>query len=360
MKNLRVLIAGVIGMAMGVAPVFVGPSALAVAMTNSPQSAVVTILGKALPSPKLSPNAITLAPDQAVPANAPIGQSYVLPQVLPPDSSQYLVVHADPGQSIHVSGYSGPVIIVPNSPTIATVVNTNATSSYLDSTTITTSNSFSIPSQAKSHTQVLTAFFTGTSTGNVTVVGGILSSGSKWITDNHVFNYYDPNNANMYQPYQITITNPDGLSSVQYTDPEDVYNQSYGIASPYNVTAPDNGNLTIVLFPTLNQTGLAVSGYNSTTASLGWYSSALTLIAQAASPPADAYPDPNSAVYDEYSGHGSVGSGWSGSGIWDSSGRLLSMTTFYYSGTGNLYGFHGQDIVNFCQEYGIPYSTYTE
>lgn len=333
--------------------------------TNSPQNAVVTITGTVLPTPAIPSNAIQLNPGQSVPNNAPVGQSYVIPQVLPLNSSQDLVIHANPGQSIQVSGYSGPVVIVPSSPTIATVVRNSPASSSASalSQSTTSTSSFSIPNAAKTHTRVLTSFFKNIpNIGTAEYVGGILSTGSKWITDNHVYNYYYVSlsgKKKMIEPYMINIANPATGQGVNYVDPGDEYIQSYGLATPINVNAANSTNLTIVLDTTLDQTGLAVSGYNS--ASLGWFSSAQTLIARTQSPPANPWPDPNAPVYDQYSGHGSVAQGWSGSGIWDSSGRLLSMTTFYVDEPGgDLYAFNGADIVNFCKLYGIPYSAYTE
>ncbi|PSR27024.1 MAG: hypothetical protein C7B43_12710 [Sulfobacillus benefaciens] len=46
-------------------------------------------------------------------------------------------------------------------------------------------------------------------------------------------------------------------------------------------------------------------------------------------PPGDVLAGLSSPVYHEFSAHIMIINGWSGSGIWDNSGQLMAITTFY-------------------------------
>ena len=118
----------------------------------------------------------------------------------------------------------------------------------------------------------------------------------------------------------------------------------------------------MVTNPTLSQSDTAVSAYGGG-GSFGWFTQPLTLLAVRVTPSgaaADYYPDPASPVYDEFSNYGIMADGWSGSGIWDSNGRLVAVSTLVNAQTGNVYGFDGGDIINFLNFVGIPYNTHNE
>jgi len=91
------------------------------AVLNNPMQAQVTFVGTPV-APQLPPsNAITLAPGQSVPPNAPMGQPYVLPPVLPSGWQQMLVLRVNPGQGVVIHGYSGPVVAEQTDPSVITL-----------------------------------------------------------------------------------------------------------------------------------------------------------------------------------------------------------------------------------------------
>ena len=92
------------------------------AISDSPANAHVSITGTPVSPPAVPANAIRLKPGESVPLNAKLGQVYILPKRLPSNLHNILVIHANPGQAVHVSGYVGPVIIEPTYPNIARIV----------------------------------------------------------------------------------------------------------------------------------------------------------------------------------------------------------------------------------------------
>jgi len=206
---------------------------------------------------------------------------------------------------------------------------------------------------ATTTTAVITVDYTNGAEG----AGGVLDFNDTWVTDNHVFNYYT-SSGNMYPPASITITYSDGYNAVQTSNVEDVYNQSLGLASPYNVLAPygSSYDITVVHNQTNGQSATVLSAWDPADAQFGDTTQNVTLNAIGTVPPYDPYPDPSTNIYNGFSPIGIVGPGWSGTGIWNSKNHLLAMVEGGDSATNELYGFNGQDIINFCSEYGINYS----
>jgi len=187
------------------------------------------------------------------------------------------------------------------------------------------------------------------------------------VADNHVYSCYNPNNERFYTPTQLNVIQLNSAADEQqeltYYDLGSETSLQYGLASPTAVVAPTTSYVTIVTNPTVSQSDTAVSAYGGG-GSFGWFTQSLTLLADRVQPsgdPSDYYPDPAAPVYQEFSNYGSITGGWSGSGIWDSSGRLVAISTIANSQTGNLYGFDGGDVVNFLNKVDIPtYNTYNE
>jgi hypothetical protein len=318
-------------------------------LNNSSANAQVTITGTPLPAPSIPSNAIYLNPGQAVPSDAQVGQVYVLPNVLPPDSQNMLVVRANPGQAVNISGYSGPVVIDPTIPTIATILPSTTKSSS------STATSSSVGTGPKDATYVATV----TPTSGPETTNPILDFNGTWVTDNHVLNYYNPNNGDMYPPEKLTISNASGNIIEQITGGiEDVYNQSLGLASPYNVAAPTGSDheITVVNDQTLNQSATVLNAWNPSAATNGYTTQDVTLNGKEQSPPGNPWPDPTAPIYNTFDPIGSVGPGWSGAGIWNGSNHLLAMVEGGDTNNNEIYGFNGADIINFCSEYSVPYS----
>ena len=324
---------------------------------NSAANAQVTIIGTPLPSPTIPANAIYLGPRQPIPSGAKAGQVYVLPQVLPPNSQNMLVVHANPGQGVKISGYSGPVLIEPTTPTIVTIVrNTTATSS--GSVSSTSTPGVATPGAVGAGPQDATYMLTVTNTNGQEYTGTILDFNGYWVTDNHVLNDYNPATGGMYAPERVVISSASNNIVAQQTGGiSDLFDESLGLASPYNVAAPTGSSheITVVNDQTVPQSATVLNAYNpSLEDQPGYVSQSVTMIARTVSPSGyNPWPDPTTPIYNEFS-PGNTVQGWSGAGFWNSSNHLLAMLQ---GGNGtNDYGFNGADIINFCSENGIPYS----
>lgn len=328
----------------------------------SPNSGV-NVSGTPQTMPKIPANAIRLKPGESIPLDAPIGQAYIIPPRHIPKSVS--IVHVDPGQGYKFTGSVGTVAVIPDPsyPTFAVVA--KPPSGHL-ATAITSNTTTAIPSGVKNHTAVMTAYYPVSNTNGCTYsanTGGILDFNTWWIADNHVYSCYNKYTGRRYNPSQLDIFILNSSGSVKqelvYHNLGSVVNQQYGLASPTWIVAPITATTTIVKTPTLDQWDTAVSGYTAG-GSFGWFTQPLQLLGRGVYPPGNPYPDPSSAVYDKFSNHGNLSNGWSGSGTWDNSGRLIAINTFYDETTGNTYGFDGQDIMNFLNQVGIPYNEYTE
>lgn len=104
------------------------------------------------------------------------------------------------------------------------------------------------------------------------------------------------------------------------------------------------------------QSATVLGAWDPADAQFGDTTHNVTLNAIGAVPPYNPYPDPSTNIYNGFSPIGIVGPWWSGAGIWNSKNHLLAMVEGGDSATNELYGFNGQDIINFCSEYGINYS----
>lgn len=265
-----------------------------------------------------------------------------------------LVIHANPGQKVNVGNYVGPVVIIPTYPTVATIVPANR------SQTSSTASSVSpdVGSPATSTTAVLTATFAN----GTQHTGGILDFNDTWVADNHVFNDYSNG---FEQPSTINITYSDGYTAVQTSNIEDVYNQAYGLASPYNISAPygSSYDITVVTHQTVGQSATVLSAWNPNTASFGDTTQSVTLDGINTAPTGyNPYPDPTTAnSYNSFTPVGQTGPGWSGAGIWNSQNHLLGMVEGGNAtiSPSEIYAFNGQDISDFCDEYSINFSSST-
>jgi hypothetical protein len=349
-------ISGVVGVLCLGSPVF---AATALAPNGV---AGVTVTGTPISPPTIPANAIQLAPGQSIPLNAPIGQTYIIPPR--PLPSNLPVVQVDPGQGYSVDGSPGTFVVEPgpNYPTIAVVDNPAAHA-------VSPTSAASVPSGVKSHTAIMTAYFPKSKLAGCPYssnTGGLLDFNTWWVADNHVYSCYNPYNEKFYTPSQLDVillnSAGDEQQELTYYDPISETSLQYGLASPDAIVAPITSTVTVVTNPTISQSDTAVSAYGGG-GSFGWFTQSLTLLAARVTPsgdPTDYYPDPATPVYDEFSNYGSITGGWSGSGIWDSSGRLVAISTIANSQTGNLYGFDGGDVINFLNKVGIPYSIYNE
>ncbi len=325
------------------------------AITTSPADAIVTVTGTPLAAPTIPSNAIYLAPRQPIPANAKVGQVYVLPQVLPPNSQNMLVVHANPGQGVKISGYSGPVLIEPTTPAVATIVpNTTANSNSSPSTAASIT-----PNSLGAGPKDATYMATVTNTNGEEGTGTILDFNSYWVTDNHVLNDYV--NGAVYAPEKLVIESASANVVADVSGGiSDLFDQSKGLASPYNVVAPSGSahQITVVNNQTVPQAATVLNAYNpSQQDDLGYVSKSVTMTAKEVSPSGyNLGPDPDTNIYNEFSPDNTV-AGWSGAGFWNGSNHLLAMLE---GGNGTYqYGFNGADIVNFLSENGIPYTEST-
>ncbi len=335
--------------------------ALAYHSTTPNISTFVNVSGHSLPSPHIASNAIKLRPGQSIPINAPVGQEYIIPPRPLPQNIP--VIRVNPGQGYTANKSTGTFAVIPHSnyPLIAIVAKPP---SQPPSTSGVSALSTTVPAGVKSHTAIMTAYFPVSNTNGCTysaATGGLLNFNTWWVADNHVYSCYNPNTGYRYNPTQLDVFIVNSSGNIQqelkYYDLGSVVNQNYGLASPTAIVGASVGNITIVLNPSLYQWDTAVSAYGAG-GSFGWFTQPLQLLAVRVYPPGGAFPDPYSPVYHEFSAHGNIVSGWSGSGTWDSSGRLVAITTLYNDT--NTYGFDGGDIVNFANAVGIPYNTYNE
>lgn len=328
------------------------------AATQSTSGVHVTVTGAPVPAAPVPANAIRLKPGQRIPQNAHIGQSFILPKRLPPRGSNILVVHADPGQKVSITNYSGAVLIVPNHPTVATIVAPPKT----EATALTSSAVTGTP--ANTTAQIISTF--PTSPQPERRFGNILDFNGSWVTVDHVMNdFSNGSNGNPLEPSRVEIYWPDGSTAVDTTDIEDMYSTTYGLASLYNWLAPygSNYNITVVTHQTVGQSAKAVSAYNPANGSIGLTTQQATLTAVNSEPigynPSPAEPT-NKDAYNEFNPVGIIQQGWSGAGIWNSKGHLLAMlegADQYLSNGGYFWGMNGQDITNFCNAYAIGISS---
>jgi len=309
------------------------------AVLNNPMHAQVTFVGTPV-APQLPPsNAITLAPGQSVPPNAPIGQPYVLPTVLPTGWQQMLVLRVNPGQGVVIHGYSGPVIAEQTDPSVITL---EPNPNYVPSTA-------AVSDPATSATFVVESLRTN----GTLVSGGALDFNGTFVMDNHVLNSY-PLGGGFYLSKQVKIVHHSSALVVDQTNPSEDWDANYGLASLPQNPAPTGSpyQIDLVTFPTLGQQDTAVS-YNNNSISLTTVPS--TLEANRVKPPEDPYPDPWTDVYNQYSPK--LSGGWSGNGYWDAQNHLVAIATYGYDSS--EYGYDAGDIENYCNQLGIPYTTST-
>ena len=314
--------------------------------TNNVTRPQVIVTGKPLSSPSIPPTAITLKPGQPIPVHARIGQVFVSPKIVPPNFHG-LIVHANPGQSVSIKNYSGPVIIMPTYPTITKII--PAQQSLMKSTAFFSNLSYSNSTAAK--TAVLFAeYINGASS-----YGGILDFNGTWVTDNHVLNDIDVNP--MSPPRFIQIAHSATGDVAESYNVEDIYSYTLGLASPYNVGAPTGSAyvMTVVNSPSLGQSVFDYSQIQRS--SFGNYIQNASIIRLRVGPGANVYPDPMTNIYDRFSPIGIVTNGWSGTGVWDAQNHLIAMTEGGSSSKNMFWGFNGGDIRNFCNEVGIAYNT---
>lgn len=322
---------------------------------DNPANAQVTIIGTALPAPTIPANAIDLAPRQPIPDDAAVGQVYVLPQVLPPNSQNLLVVHANPRQGVEISGYSGPVLIESTTPTIATIVHNTTTNSGVSAPSTSTPGG-ATPSTVGAGPKDATYMATVTNMNGAEGTGTILDFNGFWVTISHVLNDYV--NGALYAPEKVVIASANGdIVTDQTGGIADLVDKSLGLASPYNLVAPTGSSHDITVVHDqipVPQSATVLNAYNPNEEDdLGYVSQSVTMTAITVSPSGyNPAPEPTTPIYNEFSPDNTV-EGWSGAGFWDGSNHLLAMLQ---EGNGSdQYGVNGADIINFCSENGIPY-----
>ncbi len=314
--------------------------------TNNVAQARVVVTGTPMPSPSIPKNAIKLNPGQPIPAHAHVGQVFISPKIIPP-KFHGLIVHANPGQSVSIKNYSGPIIIMPTHPTITKII--PAHQSLIKPTTFSSTLTYSASTSAK--TAVMFVDYTNGGSS----YGGVLDFNGKWVTDNHVLNNIDVKP--MSPPRFIQIAHSATGDVAESYNVEDVYSFSLGLASPYNVGAPSGPAyaMTVVNSPSVGQSIFAYSQIQRS--SFGNYVQSASIIRLRVGPGANVYPDPMTNIYDRFSPIGIVTYGWSGSGVWDAQNHLIAITEGGSSPKNMFWGFNGGDIRNFCNDVGIAYNT---
>lgn len=327
--------------------------------TRHPGPVTVQVTGTPLPAPTVPANAIHLKLGQSIPENAPIGQSYVLPKWTPPAGSNILIVHANPGQQIHVSNYQGNVLIEPTYPMIATIVPVK--SGAVTETTNNAAIASSIPGRANGSTGQITTTFSNGEKG----FGNIVDLNGTWVTVDHAMNRWIYNSStssyDYYAPTNIQIIFPNGTEAVNTSDFYDISSTTYGLASPINLAAPTGSgyNATVVTHQTVGQSATVVSAWNPSTASFGITTQSTQLVNVNDAPIGyDPYPaDPTDAdSYNEFAPLGIVWHGWSGAGIWNSKGHLLGIVEGANQSLDAMWAINGTNITDFCDFYGIPFT----
>lgn len=315
-------------------------------VVNNPTGATVTFVGTPVFPPATPANGIVLQPGQPIPSNAPLGQPYILPTVLPKGWQNKLVVKVNPGQGVKIQGYSGTVIAESTVPSVVTLKpNPDYTASSTASTTA--------AAQGSSVTWVVNSLRTDGSDAS----GGTIDFNGTFVMDNHVLNHIVDDNGTvvLYPSQRVIITRSSSTYEVDQTDPYDEYNMSQGLASIGNPAPTGPGyQIDIVLYPTVPQQDTAYSYNNS---SFALQSKDLTLQGTQATPPYNPFPDPWSNIYNQFTP--ALTAGWSGAGIWDSKTHLVAMVANGSSSLNSEYGFNGGDIEAYCSQNGIPFSTST-
>jgi len=324
----------------------------AIESSNS-SDALVSVIGTASAPPTIASNAITLSPGESIPVNAVVGQEFISPKVIPLNYSG-LIVHANPGQSVTISNYNGPVILLPSYPTVTKIISRNQSLFAANSVGTLTNGAtptYSASTQAK--TAVIEVDYKNGNEGT----GGILDFNGKWVTDNHVLNDINVNPPS--EPNFIQIAHNATGDVAELYDIEDAFRSNLGLASPLNVKDPSGSsyNMTVVSDPTVGQSAFAYSQLNAS--SFGNYVQNATLTRVRVEPGADVYPDPMTSIYNRFSPIGQVTYGWSGIGVWDSDNHLLAMTECGSSPKNMFWGFDGGDIRDFRNAHSIPYTIST-
>ncbi len=316
---------------------------------NNPTNASVSFIGTPVPSSPVPVNAISLSPGQQIPQNAALGQAYVVPDILPPNWKDVLVLRLNPGQEFQVSGYTGPVVIESTAPSIVTrEPNPNYSS--------TAAAAAAVGNPALSATWVVINRYTVV--GHATSSGGVINFDGTWVADNHVVSYQEKPGDPIAAPYDSTITRSASQYLVNEQDPEWLTDSSTGLAYLVYPTAPTGSEyqIDVVQQPALSQQDTAVNYWNPAADEFELTEQSMVLQATQVVPPTNPFPDPNSNIYDQFTPE--LERGWSGTGIWDSESHLVGIDT-YGDGNGYEYAFNGGDIKAFCEEFDIPFTTST-
>ncbi len=236
-------------------------------------------------------------------------------------------------------------------PTVATIVPAETGPDSNNANTVTSAD---IGAGPKDATYMATVMNTNGEEGT----GTILDFNGYWVTDNHVLNYYDAKTGGMYAPEKLVIAGANGAIVADMDGGiSDLFDQSLGLASPYNVVAPsgDAHQITVVNDQTVPQSATVLNAYNPAEEDdLGYVSKSVTMVDRTVSPTGyNPWPDPTTPIYNEFTPDNTI-QGWSGAGFWNSTNHLLAMLQ---GGNGSAQsGFNGADIITFCSENGIPYA----
>ncbi len=320
------------------------PSASAV--LNNPSGATVSFRGTPQSVAPLPSDAITLQPGASVPTNAPVGQPFVVPAVLPSGWQDMLVLRVNPGQTVQVNGYNGPMVLESTDPTIETI---EPNSSYAGTSSAT---AISDSAQGSSVTWAVAVTYENLNT----KTGGTIDFDGHWVLDNHVLFDYSGTyeNETISIPTQVIVTRSVSQYELKTENPTTEPEGNTGLAS-FLGTAPTGSeyNIDVVRSPAAAQQDTAYS-YNNQYFQPD--SVDLQLLATGTQPSGYSYfPDPVANIYDRFQGY--LEPGWSGSGMFDSENHLIAIDSNGSSSQNREYGFDGADIISFLSTYGIPYST---